>query len=684
MIKETLWMIKEKNEDLVKEVMTLAQVPYVIACLLVNRGITTKEAIKAYYNVSKESFHDPFLMLDMDIAVQKILQSRDHNNQIVIYGDYDVDGVTSTSILYMFLDEIGCNVSYYIPDRHEEGYGMNTQALELLKANGAQLVISVDTGITAIEQVKRCNEIGLEVIITDHHECQESLPAAIAVLNPKRPNNPYPFKMLAGVGVTFKLIQGIAQTIGLENKIWKYLDIVAVGTIADIVPIYGENRIITKLAFETMPTTWNEGLKALMRVADIDGKKMTAGRIGFGIGPRLNAAGRIKHAKEAVELFVCHDANQCNTIAEELNAVNVERQTLEKTIFKEAVNLIETTMKPEDKKIIVVASSAWHHGVIGIVASKLVEKYYRPVIILSISDGIASGSARSVEGFSIYDALYAQKELFEKFGGHEMAAGMSLKESNIEVLDKGLNDYGMIHMEDTTLIPKIKVDLPIDIEDISIDLIQEIQKMEPFGIGNPEPVFQCLGKVKTIKTIGKDSSHLRLDIGESHILQGIGFSMGEVTEWLQVGQMASCVGTLEINEWQNRKSPQLMIKDIKHENALYDGLKILIASHMQTNYILEADQIQSSHRPIKEDFTNFYRWLLQLQKLNQPYFYYTKVLGDYGISKVEALEKYFIILEVFSELGLIRYELLSRRVTFELILGKKVDLKDSKLYNRIL
>ncbi len=262
MLKESIWKLENTDEEKVAYIMSYAKVSYSIACLLVHRGIDTKEAYDAYFHVSRERFHDPFLMLDMDIAVKRILLARDKGEKVFIYGDYDVDGVTSTSILYMFLDEIGCDIHYYIPDRHEEGYGINAEAIDKLGEIGAKLMISVDTGITAVDQVDHANEIGIDVIITDHHECQEVIPRALAVINPKRPDNDYPFDMLAGVGVTFKLIHGLAKTINETDLIWKYLDIVAVGTVADIVPLYGENRIITKLAFESMPTTWNMGLKA--------------------------------------------------------------------------------------------------------------------------------------------------------------------------------------------------------------------------------------------------------------------------------------------------------------------------------------------------------------------------------------------------------------------------------------
>lgn len=679
---EKIWRLQEVDESVVERLMGYRKMPYVIAKLLAIRGIETKEQLDSYFNVNRDSFHDPFLMKDMAIAVRRILKARDDGQQIYIYGDYDVDGVTSTSILYMFLDEIGCQVNYYIPDRHEEGYGINEGAVSKIKALGAALMISVDTGITAVAQVDHANDIGLDVIITDHHECQEDLPRALAVINPKQSDCAYPFDMLAGVGVTFKLIQGIARTIGYESKIWKYLDIAAVGTVADIVPLKGENRVITRLAFETMPSTWNQGLKALMKVSDLEGKKMTAGRIGFGIGPRLNAAGRIKHAREAVELFIGHDPMMCMAVAEELDQVNKDRQSLEKRIFDEAVGIIENTIDPKVKKIIVVASANWHHGVIGIVASKLVERYYRPVVILAVEEGIASGSARSVEGFNIFAALSANKHLFNKFGGHEMAAGMSLDANRLSQLDEGLNSYAADTMDDEVLIPKVKVDMNLSLEDVRVPLIEEIQRMEPFGIGNREPSFICKGPVKSIRRIGKEQTHLKVALGSLNAKDGVAFSMGDVSDWLRPGQEAECVCNLDINEWKDMRNPQLMIKDIRHPSSFDDQLKALLFQHKTKDYLDRAFTYDG--RITREDYADFYRYLKGLDRGKVWHVHYAGLLELFEGNRVSRLVKYLIMLEVFSEVGLITYELKDTSFRFQLIQGKKVALTDAKLYNKFL
>lgn len=682
MLKDSIWKMREFDIETVKSIMEYKQVPYIIACILANRGIVTEDALDSYYKTSKDGFHDPFKLLDMQVAVNRILTARDKEEIIYIYGDYDVDGVTSTSILYMFLDEIGCNIEYYIPSRHDEGYGINIEAIDKIIALGARLMISVDTGITAIKQVKHANKQGLNVIITDHHECQEEIPDALAVINPKRDGDNYPFDALAGVGVTFKLIQAIGQMIGVENKIWKYLDIVAVGTVADIVPLVDENRLMTKMAFKTMSTTWNTGLAALLSISKVKDKKITAGRIGFGIGPRLNAAGRIGHASQAVDLFINKDKDYCEKIAEELNQVNKERQLLEKLIFKEAVNIIETTMDPKKEYILVVASENWHHGVIGIVASRLVEKYYRPVIILAIDEDVASGSARSIEGFSIFSAINEYKYLLDKFGGHEMAAGMSLATDNISLFAKKLNEYGATHITDDLLKKKINIDISIDTKEITVDLINQLQTLEPFGRSNPQPVFLVKDKVRQIKKIGKNNDHLRLDIGEENVIQGIGFSIGEVDDWLGVNQQVQVICNLEINEWRQVINPQMIIKDIRHEEKIYKIIKEIIDIHIATNGYRE--NFKKKHILVKTDIANIYRYLKEKEYLKVDKIYYTDIQLVLLSGNIDMLDKVFMALVVLEDVGLLKYALNEFYMNITLIHGEKVDLKDSKMYNEFL
>ena len=369
----------------------------------------------SFLNPDYSRLYNPFLLKDMDKAVNRILSALENKEKIIIYGDYDVDGITSTSILFLFLKENGAIVDYYIPNRMEEGYGLNLEAINKIKDKGTDLIITVDTGITAVNEVALAKELGMDVIITDHHECQAEVPQAYAVIDPKQEDCSYPFKLLAGVGVSFKLIQALAKKLNNENSICKYMDIVSVGTVADIVPLIDENRILVKKGFEDIPNTQNIGLDALLKVSGYKGGPVTTGLIGFALGPRLNASGRIGDAKRGIELLITNDKEKAKMIADELNEENKNRQAMEQEIFNEAISLIEKEFDIKNTKVIVIAGEGWHQGVIGIVASKIVEKYYRPTILLTIEDGIAKGSARSVEGFNIFEALCESSQFLTKF-----------------------------------------------------------------------------------------------------------------------------------------------------------------------------------------------------------------------------------------------------------------------------
>ncbi|MDF2878670.1 MAG: recJ, partial [Clostridia bacterium] len=425
------WKIKKTNKgvDLIESVLN-------------NRGIHGKEEIKQFLKPTKEALHSPYLLNDMRMAVDRIIQTKEAEKHIVIYGDYDVDGITSTSVLYMFLKRCDYQVSYYIPDRQTEGYGLNKEALERISSY-ADLVITVDTGIAAVEELDFANSIGLDVIITDHHECQEQLPKGYCIINPKRKDSTYPFEALAGVGVTFKLIHALAIYYNIEETIWDYIDLVALGTIADVVPLIHENRALTYIGFQAMRNTCNIGLRELMRcVNEGDVKKqVTSNMIAYQIGPRINAAGRLSDAKIGVELLTTQDKERAEVLAALLNDENKKRQEMEARIIEQAEAYIETSIDKHAEKVFVIVGKEWHHGVIGIVASKIMSKYYRPTIVLTEEDGVLSGSARSIEGFNIFEAINHTKEYLLRFGGHEMAAGLSLKWEDFEAFKKAVHTY---------------------------------------------------------------------------------------------------------------------------------------------------------------------------------------------------------------------------------------------------
>ncbi len=667
------WKVLEADEKLVSKLTEEFKIPRVIAKVLVIRGITTIEEFKKFFAEDSSEFYSPFLLKSMDVAVARVLKALEKNEKVVIYGDYDVDGITSTSILYTFLEEIGLDVDYYIPNRFEEGYGINRDAIINLEHEGYDLLISVDTGITAVKEVKLANDLGLDVIITDHHECKEVIPNAVAVLNPKRPDDEYPFKQLAGVGVAFKLICAINETIENPVDIYKHLEIVAIGTIADLVKLESENRLFVKIAFRTIKESNNFGIRALFDVAEINDKKISSGLIGFQIAPRLNASGRLKSAKLGVELFLSKTYERAISIAQELNAINTDRRILEKEIFEEAVNIIEADGIISSSSILVVAKEGWNKGVIGIVASRLVEKYYRPVIILAIDGEKASGSARSIDGFSIYEALNSVSDVFTKFGGHTMAAGMSLDKSRISELRDRLNLYGLEKLTEDTLTQKVYIDGLVEISDINVDYVEKIRELEPFGMGNREPIFEVSGNVRNIYLMGKEKNHIKLIMDG---FEAVGFNMAEYSNYISKGQNVRLAGTLNINRWMDKLNTTLYIKDIKLDDYLLESISKTLLRHKRVNYLEE-----------KLDFTlnedlcrQFYKVLNSLDKTNTDRIYYTKLIYEYKINLREVL----VMLEIFSELGIVDYELDKFYFTFRLIKGKKVDLKSSKLYNYCL
>lgn len=424
------WEYYSSDEKSIEEIIEKFNVNRLLATILVNRGIIEEEKIRKFLEPTRDDFYDPFLMPDMEIATNRVIDAINNKEKIMIYGDYDVDGITSISVLQKFLEERKVEVESYIPNRLEEGYGLNKQAIKEIYDKGYKLMITVDCGISAEEEVEYANSLGMTVIITDHHEPLEQLPKALAVIDAKRKDNTYPFNQLAGVGVVFKFIQALGIKLGLEEKEWlKYLDLVCVGTISDIVPLIDENRVIAKLGLKLVNVTKNLGLKCLLESAGY--KKIDSGTISFGIAPRVNACGRMGHETEALDIFLSDDINNVKQLSDKLNEYNKIRQETEKSIVDKALAMIEENEEYK-KSTIVLGSKGWHHGVIGIVSSKITEMYFKPSILLSFEDGLAKGSGRSVLGFDLHEALCKCSNYLEKYGGHGMAVGLTLKEENFE------------------------------------------------------------------------------------------------------------------------------------------------------------------------------------------------------------------------------------------------------------
>ena len=537
----------------------------IIERILSNRGVCKKEEIQSFLNPNRQELHSPYLLNDMDKAVARIVEMQEQKKHLVIYGDYDVDGITSTSVLYMFLKSMDYDVSYYIPNRQTEGYGLNKEAIAKINEY-ADLIITVDTGIAAVEELAFANSLGLDIIITDHHECQEVLPEAYCIINPKRKDCKYPFDALAGVGVTFKLIHALALYYQKEERIWQYIDLVALGTIADVVPLIGENRVIAFMGFEVMKSTSHIGLRELLNLVG-EGEikeKITSNMIAYQVGPRLNAAGRLGDAKVGVELLTTQDEAKAKRLAALLDEENKRRQDMESEIVREAEAYIEKHIDSEKEKVFVVVGSEWHHGVIGIVASRIMAKYYRPTIVLTEEDGVLSGSARSIEGFNIFEAVNLTKEHLLRFGGHEMAAGLSLQKDNLEVFKKTINSYADEIIDEEMLIPSMAIDLELNLRNLDLDFCAQLERLEPFGACNPVPLFSIKGRVLSVMKMGQEDKHLRLVLEQEGIsLTAVGFYKGYLADYLSIGEEVIAGGEIIKNRWNNKTTLQLRIKDLQ-------------------------------------------------------------------------------------------------------------------------
>ncbi|WP_265442933.1 single-stranded-DNA-specific exonuclease RecJ [Acetivibrio straminisolvens] len=562
---DRLWLMNDFSHEKVEILAEEAGVSKLLAGIFLSRGVDDPDYIKDFLNPSLDKLHDPFELRDMEKAVDRIIRALHNNEKILIYGDYDVDGITSTSILYDFLRRNNANVCYYIPDRLNEGYGISMATAQKMPAMDVDLIITVDCGITAFEEVKYITGNNIDIIITDHHECRESVPDAYAVVNPHRLDCTYPFKELAGVGVAYKLLEALAIKMNIPGSERRYLDIVALGTVADVVPLLGENRIIVKYGLSIMEKTSNIGLKSLIKVAGAENKEIDSFVIGFVLGPRINAAGRIGDATRAVRLLTTDDENEALEIAKELNEQNILRKQNELAIFEEAVNIVESDIDLGKEKVIVVAGEKWHHGVIGIVSSKITEKYYRPSILISVDGDEAKGSARSIEGFNLFKALVHCEEVLEKYGGHEQAAGLALKPENIDDFRRMINEYADSILDEGDLVPRMKIDVRITRQDMTVDNCRELKLLAPFGESNPSPVLRYDNlRVGEIRLVGQDSRHAKIRFDDNGaVIDAICFNGGRLTDYYSESDVVDVVCSMEVNSWNGRENVQLNIKDIR-------------------------------------------------------------------------------------------------------------------------
>lgn len=566
------WTIKKHDRAEVLRLAEKIKVSPLIAALLISRGYETEEKARKFLNPSYDDLHDPYFLKGMKTAVERILKAIENGEKILIWGDYDVDGTTGTVVLRKALEILGAKTGFHVPNRFTEGYGLNIEFLEKAKNKNYTLVISVDTGTRSFEPLAWAKENGLDVIVTDHHLSDEvrGIPECVAMINPNQADCEYPDKNLAGVGVAFKLVHALLREKGKENIINGFLKVVAIGTIADIMKLTGENRAIVKLGLEDLPKAHNYGLKALMEVADCR-SEMTSYHIGFRIAPRINAAGRMEIARHVVELFEADSFEKARELAELLDSRNRERQTVQREITEKALlEYAEQGGSEKQTHAVVVAGENWHRGVIGLAASKITEKLYRPSIVISLENGVGHGSARSIGNYHLLNGLESCGDLMEQFGGHAAAAGLKIKAENINNLREKLNLHAMQNLSDEDLIPEIKVDAVVSSDSLGLELIEELKMLEPFGAGNPKPVFVTKDLYLVDEPFVMKEKHLKLRLSSANRKQfeavwwdGVEKSKGRT---LKPQTRIEIAYTPEANTWQGNTRLQLVVEDLKTDN----------------------------------------------------------------------------------------------------------------------
>ncbi len=698
------WVIKEQEASLVKGLAAALDIKEITARLLINRGYTEEESARAFLEKSDSFLYNPFLMKDMEKAVARVMLALERGEKITVYGDYDVDGITSVSIIYMYLSALGADVDYFIPSRDTDGYGLNNSAIDSIAARGTRLIITVDTGITALDETEYIKALGLDVVITDHHHCRPSLPAATAVVNPQREDCTYPFKELSGVGVAFKLLCAVELTLHdggeynlatIKDMCRRYIDIVTIGTIADVMPLVDENRIIVYMGLALLENTQKIGLRALFEAAGMeftkkDRKKITSSVIGFTIAPRINATGRIGSAERAVKLFIAEHKEEAEALAEEFCIINKERQDTETEILQEVVREIEEKRMHERDTVLVLAGDSWHHGVIGIVCSRITEKYNLPSILISFDackdtevneENVGKGSARSIKGVNLAESLAANAEFLEKYGGHELAAGLSIKRGNIDAFRTAINEYARAALGGKKPEVTLEMEASLSLGDVNIPNIDDTMRLEPFGAENPQPLF-ALENVRIadmVKLSGGKHTKMFLT-GEKGSASALFFGADLAAEGFEVGDTVSVAASLNINEFRGERTPQLICRDIvlveKYVDEVAEAVKYFEGIYSGTEIINKEDI------PIRAEFAVVYKFLKKIFPYGGGTVSIKRIAAECGVSYIKIL----CIFRAFFEGDIIKYDRISNfdfRVSILPTEGKS-DLNKTEIMKVIL
>lgn len=658
-MKSKKWNIAAPNREKIRNLSRQCGYAPLTAAVLCARGLDTPEQAAEFLSCDLSGLHDPLLLPDMQAAVDTIRTAILRGEHIAVFGDYDVDGITSTCVLIRYLKSQGATCSYYIPDRLTEGYGLNKKALLELRNRGVSLVVTVDSGITAAEEIAYARQIGLKVVVTDHHECKDSLPDAIAVVNPKRADSTYPFKDLAGVGVVFKLICALAGPAGLGEILASYLDLVSVGTIADVMLLQGENRVIVANGLRVLQQTHNPGLRMLMRESGVEMRRMTSTIVSFTLAPRINAAGRMGCADQAAELFLTDNPLRAQEIAAMLCSQNKERQNAENAILKQAFDVLQKEYDPQVDRMIVLWGENWHHGVIGIVSSRISDRYGCPTVLISLDGDQGKGSGRSVGGFNLFEALENSAQYLEKFGGHALAAGLTISREQLPAFKKSICDYARENIHDEDLMPVVDIDCLITPDDISLEAIRDLGILEPYGMGNREPVFAVRElTVEEITPISSDR-HLKMSLIKggrrfTAMLFGTGSGGCPVVQ----GDVVDAAFSLEINTFRGRQDIQLMLKDIRLSDCELekDHYYLSVYSAFINGKELTDRQVNDMY-PDRADLVAVWRHIIsraEAGKLTAPYNTLSRRIS-YESRRCINIGKLFVCLDVFSESCLLSY-----------------------------